>query len=145
VTAPAKDHVRVVNGEIASVAERYPQPLEGNREVANTTAQSAHEVMMRVVDIGIDAHASGTEIENAHLAERFEVVHRLVHGLQRDRRELAANAFVQRVDGGVRVIAEQLGKDRLALGRDAKSLGSEHHSELIAVSHLGREPIDNDC
>jgi hypothetical protein len=45
----------------------------------------------------------------------------------------------------VRVVAVQLGKDRLTLGRDAQALRSELGRELIAVSHLGFEPIDNCC
>ena len=64
---------------------------------------------------------------------------------KRDRRELAAHALVQRLDRGVRVVAEQLGEDRLALRRDAQPLRSEPGRELIAVSHLTVEPIDNNC
>ena len=59
---------------------------------------------MVVLDVRVDAHAARTEIEHVHLAQRFEIVHGLVHGLQRDRRHLGARLVVQRLDGRVRIV-----------------------------------------
>ena len=68
-----------------------------------------------------------------HLAERLEVVHGLVHGLQRDRRHLGAGPVVQRLDRGVRVVALEQTEDRLALGRDAQAPLPEQIGELVAL------------
>jgi hypothetical protein len=137
--------MRVVNGEVAAIGQRYTQALERNREVAYAPALRAHEMVMHVVDVGIDPHAPGAEIEDSYFTERLEVVNGLVHGLQRDGGEVAANAFEQRLDGRMRVVAVQLGEDRLALWCDAQPMGPEPHGELIDGAHLAAELIDNDC
>src|SRR6266511_3784593 len=48
-----------------------------------------YEVVMGVLDVGVDAEAAGPEVEDHHLAHAGEVVDRLIHGLQRDRRHLS--------------------------------------------------------
>ena len=91
--------------------------------------------MVVAVDVGVDAHRTGAEVEHPHLAEPFEIVHRLVHGLQRDRRHLGARPFVQRLDRRVAGVAVQQAEDRLALRRDPQPPLAEQVGELLAGLH----------
>ena len=93
---------------------------------------------MVVLDVGIDAHAAGAEVEHPHLAERLEVVHGLVHGLQRDRRHVGAGPVEQRLDRRVRVVALQQPEDRLPLRRDPQSLLPEDRGERRRCSLMTR-------
>ena len=76
---------------------------------------------MIVLDVRVDAQRTGAEVEHMHLAERFEVVDGLIHGLQRDRGHLGPGAFEQGLDGRVRVVGLEQAEDRLTLRRDAEA------------------------
>ncbi len=86
---------------------------------------------MVVLDVGVDPHAAGAEIEHAYLAQRFEIVHGLVHGLQRDRRHLGPGPVEERLDGGVRIVALEQPEDRLPLGRDPQTLFPEDRGQRM--------------
>ena len=85
---------------------------------------------MAVLDVGIDPGAARAEVEQRDLAHVGEVVDRLVHGLERDRRHLDPGGLVQRLDRGVLVVPFEQPEDRLALGRDPQALGPEQLGEL---------------
>ncbi len=90
------------------------------------------------LDVRVDPDAAGAEVEQADLAERLEIMDRLVHGLQRDRRHLGAGGVVERFHRRVPVVAVQQAEDRLALGRDPQALGAEEPSELGGRLHQTR-------
>ena len=94
---------------------------------------------MRVLDVGIDAHAAGAEVEDVDFTKGLEVVHGLVHGLEGNRRHLGTRTVEQRVDGGVRVVSLQQPENRLALGSDPQTLRSEHRGQLVAALHDKRK------
>ena len=82
----------------AAVARRHPQRVEVDGEIADPSARGAHQVVVVVFDVRVDPHRAGAEVEHVELAEPLEIVHGLVHGLQRDRRHVGPGAVVQRLD-----------------------------------------------
>ena len=107
-------------------------------------APRAHEVLVRVLDVGVDPDAAGADVEQLDLAHRLEIVDGLVHGLARDGRHLGAGRLVERLDRGVRVDAVQQPEDRLALRRDPQALVPEAGGELVDRLH-GDHLINNHC
>ena len=94
---------------------------------------------MSVLDVGIDTNLPGSHIEKPDLTEILEIVHGLVHGLERDRRHLDASRLVERLDGGVRRVLDEVVDDAHALGGDPQAPLPHHGHELVGGPH-GREP-----
>ena len=109
--------------ELPPVARGHAEVGDVEQHVAHGAAPRAHEVLVRVLDVGIDPDAAGADVEQLDLAHGLEVVDGLVHGLARDGRHLGPGRLVERLHRGVRVDAVQQPEDRLPLRRDPQALG----------------------
>ena len=121
-TAATKQHLHVIDAKITTSAARKNNTVDVHIDIANVAAFVAHKMLMDDVDIRINSHTAGAEINEPHRAERVEIVHRLVHSFQRNSRHLAARGFKYCFDRGVRGIAFELAQDALTLWRDAETI-----------------------
>src|SRR5262249_15131483 len=117
------------------VATRYAQAVELDRQVAYPSARAAHEVVVRVFDVGIDPQRARAEVEHIDLAEGCEVVNRLIDGLHLHRRHRGTRPVEERTDPGVGVVAVEQAEDHLPLRRDPEAPLAEEVGELVARLH----------
>src|SRR5205823_5073192 len=103
--------------------------------VADLAAPGADEVVVLVLDVGVNPVAAGPEVEEHHLPHGGEVVDGLVHGLQRDRRHPVPGRLVERFDRRVSVVAVEQPEDRLTLRGHPQALLPKQFGELINRLH----------
>src|SRR5262249_49396534 len=101
-------------------------------------AVGADEVVVLVLDVGVDPVAAGSEVEQDHLAHGRQVVDGLVHGLQGDRRHPDPGRLVERLDRRMPVVAVQQPEDLLPLGGHPQALPPEQLAELVDRLHDSR-------
>ena len=130
--------------EVAPVAGGNAEVGDVDEHVADVAATRAHEVMVGVLDVRVDADRAGADVEDGHLSHRLEVVDGLVHGLPRDRGHLGAGRLEQRLDRRVRVDAVEQAEDRLPLRGDPQPVLPEPGGELLDRLH-GEHLINNCC
>ena len=124
LVADAAEHdLDRLDRELPPVARRNAEVGDVEQHVTHGAAPRAHQVLVRVLDVGIDPDAAGADVEQLDLAHRLEVVHGLVHGLARDGGHLGPGRLVERLDGRVGVDAVEQPEDHLALRRDPEALG----------------------
>ncbi len=112
--------------------------------VADAAAARADHVVVGVLDVGVDAHAAGADVEQVDLAEVLELVDGLIDGLQRDRRHLGAGGVVERFDRRVLDVAVEQPEDHLALRGHPQAVVPEPGGELVDGGHAD-DVINNDC
>ena len=135
VADPAKDHLDGRDPESAGRRAGKGQAGELLGNVTHVAAFATHDVVVVVFDVGIDAHTAGPDVEQPHFAERLEVVHSLIHGLEGDRRHRVPHGVVEAVDGEVRRVAVEVTHDAFTLRSDAQATVPHQHPQLVDAPH----------
>ncbi len=116
-------------------APRHVQPAEVDVEVANLAAAAADEVVVHILDVGVEAQGAGPEVQGEQLAQLGQLVEGLVHRLERDRLHLGPHRLVDGLGGGVRLVALQRTEDALALCGDLAAVDPEQVAQLLGCPH----------
>ena len=102
------------------------------------------------LDVRVEAHRSGADVESGDLAQAGQLAEGLVHGLERQRRLALAGDFEHRLGRRVRGVAVEDVEDDRALRRHLQPVAAEAFAELRRRSH-GAKPnrhslvINNRC
>ncbi len=113
-------------------------------QVAHLPTAPADQVVVRVVHVGVEPGATGSDVEGGDLTEVGQVVERLVDRPQRDGRHLPDGDGVDGLGRGVGLVPLEDPEDALALGRHLPARGPEQLGQLVGAAHAGHLIID-DC
>ncbi len=113
-------------------------------QVPDAAAPLAHQVVVRVLDVGVESGPARAHVERDDLAELGEVVERLVHRLERDGLHLPRGQGVDRLGRRVGLVALEDPEDALPLGGDLPAGRAEQLGQLLWRPHTPQY-IANDC
>ena len=111
------------------VAQGKDDVAEVGVHVVHGAAFIAYQMVV-LVEIGVEACRSGTEIELGDLAHRRQIVERLVHGAQRDGGHVGSNLGVNALGSEVLGAAMKRFEDPQALRRDLHPAGPEELGQI---------------
>ena len=132
LVAPApEDDLGAVDGEALGGPPGHGEAGEVGGQVAHLAARAADEVVVRRLDVGVEAGRAGADVEHRDGAELGQVVEGLVDGLERDVGHLAADLLVDPLGRGVRHVALEGAEDALALGRDLAAVRPEQVGQCL--------------
>ncbi len=115
---PAEDDLDRSEPEPEVGALRHLELGEVGDEVPDAAAPLAHQVVMRVLDVGVEPGPARAHVERGDLAELGQVVQRLVHRLERDGLHLPHGQGVDRLGRRMGLVALEDAEDALPLGGD---------------------------
>ena len=113
-------------------------------QVADAAAAPAHQMVVGVVDVGVEAGHAGADVESGDLSQFGQIVERLVDGLEGDGLHLPHGRGVHGLGRRMGLVTLEDPEDALALGRDLAPGRPEQISQLFGRPHP-RQCITSSC
>ena len=141
--APEDDLGRAhLETEIGALGDR--QVGEVDDQVADAAAAPAHQMVVGVVDVGVEAGHAGPDVEGGDLPQFGQVVERLVDGLEGDGLHLPQGGGVDRLGRRMGLVTLEDPEDALPLSGHLAAGRPEQLGQLFGSAH-GRQRITTDC